>query len=409
VAKPDSQRAAADLDTAGQPGAERGTADPDRDRMLAIIDSLTDAILVVDSGGQTVLRNQAFMRMFETDGIEPLNSDGRVVGLAELRERTARGESFEFAFSAPDREGRDRWFEVVGRPVPTSMGIGEGGTLIVHDTTDVSLRRLQEEFVGIVAHELRTPLTALRGYLQMLNRQVSDGDDAEQPVLPLAIEQADRLHQLVDELFDLTLAGRGVLSVQPGLVALGPLVRETVDVAQRLAERPRFRIEAPDREVLVLADRARLQQVLLNVLTNALIHAADSPDVVIRLRRLPRRAAIEIADQGPGILPEVKARLFSRFERGGPSHGLGLGLYISREIINAHGGTIEVESRPGHGATFTIGLPLAATSLLKPAAAADSWEGTDLTHSLNGGGERPAGSHQRSAPTSPRRSNREGA
>jgi signal transduction histidine kinase len=119
----------------------------------------------------------------------------------------------------------------------------------------------------------------------------------------------------------------------------------------------------------VLADRARIQQVLLNLLTNALIHAADSPDVVIRLRRLRRRAEIEIEDHGPGIAAELQDRLFSRFERGGGSEhrGLGLGLYISREIVSAHGGTIEVDSQTGDGTTFTIRLPLAtATSTQKP-------------------------------------------
>jgi signal transduction histidine kinase len=230
----------------------------------------------------------------------------------------------------------------------------------VHDTTEVRLRLLQEEFVGMVAHELRTPLTALRGYLQMLNRQSAEPDAPERPMLRLAIEQADRLHQLVDELFDVTLAGRGGLAVEPGLVTLGPLVRETVEVAKGVADGHEFRIEEPDGDVLVLADPARLQQVLLNLLTNAVIHAPDSPDVVIRLRRLGRRAEIEVEDRGPGIPPDLQARLFGRFERGGTQgRGLGLGLYISREIVTAQGGTIEVDSRPGDGATFTIRLPLA--------------------------------------------------
>jgi signal transduction histidine kinase len=232
----------------------------------------------------------------------------------------------------------------------------------VHDTTDVSLRRFQEEFVGILAHELRTPLTALRGYLQMLNRRPPELDGADRHMLQLAIDQADRLHELVDELFDITLAGRGGLAVEPALVALGPLVRETVEVAQGVADGHEFRIEEPAGELLVLADRARLQQVLLNLLTNAVIHAPDSPDVVIRLRKLRRRAEIEIEDHGPGILPDVQARLFGRFERGGgvQRRGLGLGLYISREIVTAHGGTIEVHSQPGDGTTFTIRLPLAS-------------------------------------------------
>jgi len=255
-------------------------------------------------------------------------------------------------------------------------------------------RALHEEFVGIVAHELRTPLTALRGYLQMLDRQLSE-PAAERPMLALAIEQADRLNQLVDELFDVTLAGRGGLAVEPGLVALGPLVRETVEVAQALADGHELRIEEPEGDLLVLADRARLQQVLLNLLTNALIHAADSPDVVIRLRRLRGRAEIGIEDHGPGIPPDVQARLFGRFERGGgvQRRGLGLGLYISREIVTAHGGTIEVDSRPGEGTTFTIRLPLAArpVAATPKAPSADRQNGADRT-------TRPAGATSRRRP-----------
>lgn len=358
MAKRDTPSPRADLRAAVQPGAEPQTVDPRLAWMLATIDGLHDAVLVVDRAGQTIVRNEAFERLFEA----------AVGQLTELRERAARGESFACSFSAPDREGRECWFEVVGRPVRPEMGIGEGGMLIVHDTTDVRLRRLQEEFVGIVAHELRTPLTALRGYLQMLNRPTAEAD--ERGMLRLAIEQADRLHQLVDELFDVTLAGRGALAVEPAPVALGPLVRETVDVAQGLADGHRFRIEDRDGELLVAADRARLQQVLLNVLTNALVHAPESPDVVVRVRRLQRRAEIAIEDHGPGIPSDLKARLFSRYERGGAVHGrgLGLGLYISREIITAHGGTIEVDSDPGHGSTFTIGLPLAGATL-------DAWDG----------------------------------
>jgi signal transduction histidine kinase len=111
-----------------------------------------------------------------------------------------------------------------------------------------------------------------------------------------------------------------------------------------------------------VADPNRIRQVLLNLLTNSVIHAPDAPDVSIRLRRLRRRAEIEIEDRGPGISPDVQQRLFMRFERGdGRGQGLGLGLYISRQIVQAHGGTLEIDSAPGDGATFTIRLPLAPT------------------------------------------------
>jgi signal transduction histidine kinase len=274
------------------------------------------------------------------------------------------------------------------------MGIGEGGMLIVHDTTDVSMRRLQEEFVAIVAHELRTPLTALRGYLQMLSRRA---DASSGTVLGNAIDQADRLERLVAELFDVTLAGGGRLAVEVKPLSLAPLVRETVAIAQGLSADQTFVLEETDDDVVVLADPARLQQVLLNLLTNALVHASSSKEVAVRIRKIRRRAEIEVEDHGPGIAREAQATLFERFERGDASRrgGLGLGLYISREIIAAHGGTIEVDSEPGDGATFTIRLPLASRSDSTPKN--DGSDGADGSEdgAASRGAPRPAGGASR--------------
>ncbi|MFL5680461.1 MAG: CheR family methyltransferase [Chloroflexota bacterium] len=369
--------------------AQRRTADTERARMQTLIESLRDGVLVVDSAGHTILRNQAFVRMFEVEQIQPVDPDGNPVAIGDLRRRAAGGETFGYTFSAREADGGERWYEAYGRPVPASMSIGAGGMLIIHDTTETSLRRLQEEFVGIVAHELRTPLTALRGYLQMLNRHVIE--PGERPMLPLAIEQADRLHHLVDELFDVTLAGRGGLTVHAAPVPLAEVIRDTVEIAQGLSDRQRLRVEEVDKGIVVFADRARLQQVLLNLLSNALVHAADSPEVIVRLRRLRRRAEVEIEDHGPGIPRELQTKLFRRFERTSAARrGLGLGLYISREIVAAHGGTIDVDSEPGEGTIFTIRLPLAAGAGSKPGAASDghgtvaSRDGSDGVDETNG-------------------------
>ncbi|HKG56348.1 MAG TPA: CheR family methyltransferase [Candidatus Limnocylindrales bacterium] len=363
--------------------AQRRTAETERARMQILIESLRDGVLVVDSRGHTILRNQAFIQLFEEEQIQPVDPDGNPIAIGDLRTRAAAGETFAYTFSAVDTDGRERWYEAYARPVPASMGIGAGGTLIVHDTTDISLRRLQEEFVGIVAHELRTPLTALRGYLQMLNRQAAP--PSERPMLPLAIEQADRLHHLVDELFDVTLAGRGGLTVRPAPVPLADIIHDTVEIAQGLSDEQTIKVEELDRNIVVLADRSRLQQVFLNLLSNALVHAADSPDVIVRVRRLRRRAEIEIEDHGPGIPPDLQTKLFRRFERTpGARRGLGLGLYISREIVAAHGGTIDVDSEPGEGTIFTLRLPLAPGGSRKAAALAEAVDGVGDASGANG-------------------------
>jgi signal transduction histidine kinase len=288
--------------------------------------------------------------------------------------------------------------------VPPSMGIGAGGTLIIHDTTETSLRRLQEEFVGIVAHELRTPLTALRGYLQMLNRHMVD--PSERPMLPLAIEQADRLHHLVDELFDVTLAGRGGLTVHAAPTPLADVIRDTVEIAQGLSDRQKLRVEELDKGIVVFADRARLQQVLLNLLSNALVHASESPEVVVRLRRLRRRAEVEIEDHGPGIPRELQTKLFRRFERTSTARrGLGLGLYISREIVAAHGGTIDVDSEPGEGTIFTLRLPLAPSAANPVATASAGQDGVAERDGTNGADGRDGsgnGSHDGATAAKPK-------
>jgi two-component system, chemotaxis family, CheB/CheR fusion protein len=384
--------------------AQRRTADTERARMQTLIESLRDGVLVVDTAGHTILRNEAFVRMFEIEQIQPVDPDGNPVAIGDLRRRAAQGETFGYTFSARDADNTERWYEAYARPVPASMGIGAGGTLVIHDTTETSLRRLQEEFVGIVAHELRTPLTALRGYLQMLNRHTVE--PGERPMLPLAIEQADRLHHLVDELFDVTLAGRGGLTVHAASVPLAEVIRDTVEIAQGLADRQRFRVEELDKGIVVFADRARLQQVLLNLLSNALVHASQSPEVVVRLRRLRRRAEVEIEDHGPGIPRELQTKLFRRFERTSTSRrGLGLGLYISREIVAAHGGTIDVDSEPGEGTIFTLRLPLASSAAKLTATATDGHDraaGPDATDGVNGRDGSGNGSHDGAAAAKPK-------
>jgi signal transduction histidine kinase len=243
------------------------------------------------------------------------------------------------------------------------MGIGDGGILVVHDTSDLGLRRLQEEFVGIVAHELRTPLTALRGYLQMLNKDASG--IAVERIAPLALAQAERLDRLVGELFDATRAHAGRLTIDRRPIVLDLLVDETVEIAQSLNADQAVRVEHGVRDLVVEADSGRIQQVLLNLLANAAVHAASSPDVVVRTRRRRQWAELEVEDHGPGIGKARRERLFSRYQQGVPGSpiGLGLGLYVSRAIARAHKGTIEVDSTAGKGTTFRVRLPLRAPGM----------------------------------------------
>jgi two-component system CheB/CheR fusion protein len=367
---------------------QRRVSETERLRFELLVESLTDAVALIDRSGSVVIRNEAYRVLLEEDGFQPLDEESQPLAGGNLRRRVAEGETFTVQFAARSTAGQRRWYEAYGRPVPSDIVTG-GGILVVHDTTDLSLRRLQEEFVAIVAHELRTPLTALRGYIQLLRRtvarseandldgmtgsDVTDGADAasagasgrSQRLLGLAEEQAERLARLVEELFDVTRADTGRLVVSPEPVPLRSIIETTVEIAQSLSDQ-RIEVEGVD-DSLVEVDGPRIQQVLLNLLTNAQRHAASSETVTVRARRLRRWLSIEVEDHGPGMSDELRESLFSRFhvDPSSPGRGLGLGLYISRQIAAAHGGTIEVDSAPGEGTTFTIRLPLVMS---RPAA-----------------------------------------
>jgi signal transduction histidine kinase len=244
------------------------------------------------------------------------------------------------------------------------------------DSLQTSIGRLEDaqaqnrRFVADVAHELRTPLTALRGYLGLVRRASGNGSGSpdDTRLLVLAEEQADRLGRLVDELFDVTRADTGRLVVSPEPVSLRQIVDSTVEIARSLTSQ-QIEVAGVD-EALVEIDGPRIQQVLLNLLTNAQRHAPSSPSVNLRVERQRRWLIIEVEDLGPGMPDEIREALFSRFhvDPASPGRGLGLGLYISRQIVNAHGGSIVCDSAPGEGTTFTIRLPLSARGTRRAAS-----------------------------------------
>jgi two-component system CheB/CheR fusion protein len=224
---------------------------------------------------------------------------------------------------------------------------------------------MQEEFLALVSHELRTPLTPIHGYLTLLSRLLeSEGaDERAQRYLARVQEQMGRLQRLVDDLLEVERLQAGKLQVEREAVDLVPLVQGLVEALQATTDGPRVELAVAEEPLVVAGDAARLSQVVLNLLTNAVKYAADSPRVDVRLRREAGEALLEVQDYGPGIPAAALPHLFDRFYQAArrPSQdGLGVGLFITRELVRAHGGTIEVHSAEGAGAAFTVRLPLRA-------------------------------------------------
>ena len=249
-----------------------------------------------------------------------------------------------------------------------------------------------DEFLSIASHELRTPITAAKANVQIAGRQldtvlrglppdqgtpgtVTHGIERVRTLLERTDRQLDRQDRLVGDLLDVSRIQTGKLDIQPERVDLGVIVREAVR-EQRLAQPGRdITLTPPPGEtpVIVEADADRIGQVVTNYLTNALKYSSEHAPVVVRLERDDTEgvggvARVEVRDEGPGLPLEQRARVWERFHRApgieaqSAGVGLGLGLYISKTIVERHGGAVGVESVPGQGSTFWFTLPLASAA-----------------------------------------------
>jgi PAS domain S-box-containing protein len=222
--------------------------------------------------------------------------------------------------------------------------------------------QIREDFLSVAGHELRTPLTSLKLQLRMLERTLAPDSRATSGSRLNVIErQVARLEALVASLLDVGRLSAGRLQLELSEVDLGALTREVLERLADVFERSgcQVRLEA-EPEVRGHWDAGRLDQVLVNLLTNAAKYGAGHP-VHVRVERAGHLARLTVRDEGIGIAPEALPRIFGRFERGVSERqygGLGLGLYISRELVRAMNGEVRVHSRQGQGATFLVELPV---------------------------------------------------
>jgi signal transduction histidine kinase len=230
--------------------------------------------------------------------------------------------------------------------------------------------RLRDEFLGVASHELKTPLTPLRLKLQSLKREAQGSSSGTLPAervaraLEGAESQVRRLDDLINDLLDVSRLSEGRLSLELAEVDLADTVREVAAQFAGEAARVECQLEVHAAQPLVGHwDRQRLEQVVINLLTNALKYGAGKP-VRLAVEAVGPLARLTVRDEGIGIAPEHFGRIFGKFERAVSDRhygGLGLGLYITRQLVQAMGGEITVWSRPDEGARFTVELPRTAT------------------------------------------------
>ncbi len=338
-----------------------------------MVETVRQALIVLDGQMKVITANEYFYEFFqahprETEGVsiyELGNGQWNIPRLRELLERILPTQNpfdgFEVEFDFP---GIGHRVIVLNARQLKLRGIGQERILLAcEDITERrETERRKDDFIVMASHELKTPVTSLKGFTQILQgRFKKRGDEQDLHFLARMEGQLNKLTRLIKDLLDLSRMRSGELPLQKSRIDLNALVRDTV-ADMREVTTHRILIEGTD-PLPIYGDRERLEQVFLNLLVNAVKYSPGADKIMIRIGRSAEEAHVSVQDFGIGIAQADQQKVFERFyqvsdTKARPFSGMGIGLYLSNEIVKRHHGRIEIHSQPGQGATFLVSLPL---------------------------------------------------
>ncbi len=260
--------------------------------------------------------------------------------------------------------GDIHWIYEVGRVVERQQDKPYRVICVLFDITGrKKLEQQKEDFISIASHELKTPVTSIKAYTELLQEMCEEADyENGGLVVKKLASQVDRLMELVHSLLDATKMIGGPLPLNIEQFDLKELIAETAEDLGRFSKAHRINLLGGS-ELIIWADRERISQVLNNIISNAIKYSPNGGEISINWKKNEKEITVTVRDSGIGISEEAQARVFERFyrektEKKQNSSGMGLGLYISADIIYRHGGDIGVESKTGQGSTFYFTLPV---------------------------------------------------
>jgi len=372
---------------------KEGNLKNEEKKMESMLQALSEAVIAIDESFRILVFNktaelftgftsQTVMGKHIDEIVQLYGGDEKIV-LSNYIQKPDELASIHRERGLQIKSQSEKIFYVSIDVAPLVFGSGEshGYILTFYDETNQkALEEMKLDFVSMAAHELRTPLTVIRGYAELLNSEIGEKLSPEhQEHLHRLSYNASNLGTLIDNLLNVSRIERGSYKIEPVPVDLLSLVRNTVTdmVDQANSKGQKLIFTEPDEKVpLVLADQSRINQVLTNLITNAITYTPVGESITVSISRKDSFVGVTVKDTGIGIPKEALSKLFTKFfrvssvlEQG--SKGTGLGLFISKSIISMHGGDISVDSELGKGSTFIFTLPIATNvpvdQLISPA------------------------------------------
>jgi len=335
-----------------------------------ILDVMQDGLLVVDSHRRVALSNPAFEKMFELrDGSvgAPLLEVVRHATLDRLIADTLRGgQPMRTELSLTNSPaGGERHLEVSAVPIKAAADGTTGAVVLFHDITELKrLDQVRSDFVANVSHELRTPLSILRGYIETLLDNPETSREELSRVLSVMERHSKRLGLLVDDLLSLTQLESANTELELNQVRVKELFNNLIhDWKEKFAAKNlKLVVDLPPDLQTIRADETRVQEVLYNLLENAVKYSREGGEIRLQAARRGSEIVLNVSDDGIGISRDQLPRIFERFYRADKARsrehgGTGLGLAIAKHIAQLHGGRIEAESELGRGTTIRMFLP----------------------------------------------------
>ncbi len=348
----------------------------DKQRMDALLDSAADGILILSPSHVITRANPAFARMLGQSLEEIIGENHDEVIKLTVHEDMSTLEQAE-AGGWPLTPNATLYVEgdlrrSSGVPLPVGITyaplISEGGNLlnIIATVRDITRFREAEElkstFISVISHELKTPVALIKGYVGTLRREDANWDrEIVKDSLAVIEEEADRLTGLIENLLDASRLQAGGLAINLADVDLKVIADRIAKRFQTQSAIHTILVDFPENFPMVSADETRLEQVFSNLVSNAIKYSPHGGEIRISGQVRPAQVIVCVSDQGPGVAPEDIPHIFDRFYRASiakrTTKGAGLGLYLARAVIEAHGGRIWVDPRPGDGARICFSIP----------------------------------------------------